>query len=137
MCKQQFLKEADTLYIEAKRATIATNTFIPPWFIVLTVALGWNEIMSILRNPMLTLVFIIAMGTAYIIWFSDLGGPLSSVIKAGSVEAFKQGKSKLKQKGVDVDQYTEKAQEFVTSIYTPKKQKQSSSNIEMTKLKDE
>ena len=135
MSKQQFLKEADTLYIEAKRATIATNTLIPPWFIVLTVALGWNEIMSILRNPMLSLFFILAMGIAYIIWFTDLGGPISSVLKAGSLEAFKQGKTKLKSKGVDIDEYTEKAQDFVTSIYTPKKQKPT--KIEMNKLKDD
>ena len=135
LCKQQFLKEADTLYIEAKRSTIATNTLIPPWFIVMTVALGWNEIMAILRNPMLSFFFLIAMAIAYFIWFTDLGGPISSVIKAGSLEAFRQGKTKLKEKGVDVDQFTEKAQDFVTNIYTPKKPR--TKGIEMTKLKPE
>jgi hypothetical protein len=104
--KQKFLKESDSMFIEAKRAVVASKMMIPPWFIVLTVALGWNEFMTILRNPLLTIVFVLAMGITYLVWFTNMTGPVLQVAKAGTKEFWTQAKGQLKERGFDVDNYS-------------------------------
>ena len=53
-------RDGDSAYIEAKRAMSSTTAKIPLWFIGLTVALGWNELIAVLRSPLffLTLAFL-------------------------------------------------------------------------------
>jgi hypothetical protein len=50
--RTQFKREANVIFVEAKRSTVATAVKIPGWFIVLTIFLGWNEFMTVLRNPL-------------------------------------------------------------------------------------
>jgi hypothetical protein len=61
--RDRFKKEADVLFIEAKRSMVVTTAKIPYWFVTLTVVLGWNEFMAVLRNPVyFTLLLIVLSG---------------------------------------------------------------------------
>ena len=107
--KDRFGREADSLYLEAKRATFKTNAEIPYWFIVLTILLGWNEFLLILRNPLLTFTLLIAAaGTTlyltevgYIIFYTNTGGPIMQIAKATTQESLKQFHNQLKERGLD------------------------------------
>lgn len=50
------------MFLEAKRATVSRKAEIPTWFILLTIALGWNELLVIMYNPMMTLFLLMALG---------------------------------------------------------------------------
>ncbi len=93
--KLLFNREAESLFIEAKRSTIVSNGMIPTWFIIITIILGWNELMAIIRYPFLTLLLLIAFGCVYILYYTNLGGPALQVAKATTIEMLKQGKEQL------------------------------------------
>jgi hypothetical protein len=59
---KRFQKEADTSFIEAKRSMTTSTTQIPMWFIVLTLLLGWNEILMVLKSPLFFLTLAIVGG---------------------------------------------------------------------------
>jgi hypothetical protein len=135
--KERHRKEAESLFLEAKRATIASRPVIPPWFIVLTVALGWNEFLTILRNPMLTILFLLALGISYFVWKTNMTGPVFQIAKATAFEIGNQTKEALKEKGVDMneihDRISAKLSAALNQIHTPRKNEQ---NIEMTQMKE-
>jgi hypothetical protein len=47
----KFRRQADAVYVEAKRSTSLSTMHVPFYIIVLIVLLGWNEFMAVLRNP--------------------------------------------------------------------------------------
>jgi len=49
--RDRFRREADALYLEAKRSIVATTARIPSWMIVVMFLLGWNELIAVLSNP--------------------------------------------------------------------------------------
>lgn len=57
--KDRFKREADVMFVEAKRSVVATTAKIPPWFIGLTILLGWNEFVAIMFNPVYFLMIIL------------------------------------------------------------------------------
>lgn len=61
--KERFKKEADVFFVEAKRSMVSTTSKIPPWFMFLTLILGWNEIVMFLRNPLFfSMLFLLLAG---------------------------------------------------------------------------
>lgn len=102
--KDRFSRETDSLFVEAKRATVVSRPVIPQWFIILTIALGWNELMAILRNPLLTLLLAIILGLSYLTWYTNMTGPVLQIALAGATEFGRQTKSLLKEKGFDADE---------------------------------
>ncbi|PIA15728.1 root hair defective 3 GTP-binding protein [Coemansia reversa NRRL 1564] len=72
---RRFGREADALYLEAKRALVATQSHVPPWVLVLLVLLGWNEAMTILFNPLYLVLTALVAGTALVLHNLRLWGP--------------------------------------------------------------
>jgi hypothetical protein len=133
--KERFGRESDGMFLEAKRATVASQSVIPPWFIVLTFALGWNELLTILRNPMLTISFVIAMSVSFFVWKTNMGGPAFQIAKATAFEAASQTKVFFKDKGLDVDRLKDLTNNITTTlnqVHTPKKTEQ----IELKELNE-
>ena len=126
---ERFSKEEDTLFLEAKRATVASKAEIPTWFLGLTILLGWNEFLAILRNPLLTLVLVMVIGGFYLIYYTQMGDPAIKIVKATANEIFKQIKEELKKRGMDSQSLHEKVKDFL--IYD---ETEGNSNIEMKKL---
>ncbi|KAJ9069361.1 Dynamin-like GTPase that mediates homotypic ER fusion [Entomophthora muscae] len=82
----RFKREADALFLEAKRSIVATTAKVPYWVMVLIFVLGWNEILYVLTSP-LTLVFVVLGGASfYAVYVTNLIGPISRVIELVSRE---------------------------------------------------
>ncbi|KAJ8324474.1 Dynamin-like GTPase that mediates homotypic ER fusion [Batrachochytrium dendrobatidis] len=94
-----FNREAHSQFMEAKRSTVATTAKIPPWFIILTVALGWNELMAVLWNPMLTMMLLGCVAIAFGIWKTNMAGPLFHVARAATGEVTRQVSTGLHDRG--------------------------------------
>lgn len=95
---ERFELEANALYQEAQRSTTQSVANIPPWFFILLVVLGWNEIWMVLTNPLyLILVVLIGVG-AYVIYTLNLQQPVYQMTKTISMELAKVGKDVLVEK---------------------------------------
>ncbi|KAF2810893.1 root hair defective 3 GTP-binding protein [Mytilinidion resinicola] len=93
----RFKKTADGVYVEAKRSAIGGMTQVPLYFYGLLLALGWNEIVAVLRNP-LYFVFLILIGVgAYVTYTLNLWGPMARMTNAASNQALEIGKEKLRE----------------------------------------
>lgn len=55
----------------------------------------------------MTLILLMAMGTTYLIWFTNTTGPVFQIAKAGTMEFGKQIKDQLTQRGFDIDGITD------------------------------
>ncbi|KAJ3258360.1 Dynamin-like GTPase that mediates homotypic ER fusion [Boothiomyces macroporosus] len=135
--RERFGKEADGLYVEAKRSTVASRAVIPPWFIVMTIALGWNEFLAILRNPLLTLLFLIAIATSYLIYYTKMGGPVLQVVKASTREVGNQVKEQLKSSGYDLDTMIPSAKDYISKIVNGTQPQAGGDEIEMESITQE
>ncbi|KAH7112155.1 RHD3/Sey1 [Dendryphion nanum] len=92
----RFKKTADGVYVEAKRSAIGGMTQVPLYFYGLLLALGWNEIVAVLRNP-LYFVFLILLGVgAYVTYTLNLWGPMARMADAASRQALDIGKERLR-----------------------------------------
>ncbi|KAF2826238.1 root hair defective 3 GTP-binding protein [Ophiobolus disseminans] len=92
----RFKKTADGVYVEAKRSAIGGITQVPLYFYGLLLALGWNEIVAVLRNP-LYFVFLILLGVgAYVTYTLNLWGPMARMANAASAQALDISKERLR-----------------------------------------
>ncbi|KAJ2739739.1 Dynamin-like GTPase that mediates homotypic ER fusion, partial [Coemansia sp. BCRC 34301] len=73
---KRFAREADALYLEAKRSMVATHGKVPAWVLVLLVLLGWNEAMAVLFNPVYLVLVCMVGGAAVVVHSLGLWGPL-------------------------------------------------------------
>ncbi|KAL6720082.1 Dynamin-like GTPase that mediates homotypic ER fusion [Lecanora helva] len=93
----RFKKMADGVYVEAKRSAIGGITQVPLYFYGLLLALGWNEIVAVLRNPVY-FIFLIMLGAgAYVTYTLNLWGPMYQMANAASVQALEEGKKRLRE----------------------------------------
>ncbi|PYH99306.1 root hair defective 3 GTP-binding protein [Aspergillus ellipticus CBS 707.79] len=93
----RFKKSADGVYVEAKRSAIGGMTQVPLYFYGILLALGWNEIIAVLRNPAyFFLLFVCAVG-AYITYQLNLWGPILKMTEAASNQAVVEGKRRLRE----------------------------------------
>ncbi|CAL3967035.1 unnamed protein product [Diplocarpon coronariae] len=92
----RFKKTADGVYVEAKRSAIGGVAQVPLYFYALLFALGWNEIVAVLRNPVY-FIFLILLGVAaYVTYTLNLWGPMLRMANAASSQAVEIGKEKLR-----------------------------------------
>ncbi|MCJ1307266.1 Dynamin-like GTPase that mediates homotypic ER fusion [Agyrium rufum] len=92
----RFKKTADGVYVEAKRSAIGGITQVPLYFYGLLLALGWNEILAVLRNPVY-FIFLILLGIgAYVTFTLNLWGPMLSMTNAASAQALEEVKKRLR-----------------------------------------
>lgn len=106
----RFKRESDAFYLEAKRSVVATTAKIPNWAIAAMIFLGWNEFMTILRNPLYMVLFVLCISFGYIIFALNLWGPIERIITAVAGEATKIAKERIKE-GVELATHHEKNQE--------------------------
>lgn len=93
----RFKKAADGVYVEAKRSAIGGVTQVPLYFYGLLLALGWNEIVAVLRNPVY-FIFLILVGVgAYVTWSLNLWGPMIRMGDAAVKQGVEVGKEKLRE----------------------------------------
>ncbi|KAF2854972.1 GTP-binding protein-like protein Sey1, partial [Plenodomus tracheiphilus IPT5] len=92
----RFKKTADGVYVEAKRSAIGGITQVPLYFYGLLLALGWNEIVAVLRNPVY-FIFLILLGIgAYVTFTLNLWGPMARMANAASAQGLEVGKERLR-----------------------------------------
>ncbi|KAJ9622277.1 Dynamin-like GTPase that mediates homotypic ER fusion [Taxawa tesnikishii (nom. ined.)] len=94
---QRFRKTADGVYVEAKRSAIGGVTQVPLYFYGLLLALGWNEIVAVLRNPVYFLFLILLGVGAYVTWTLNLWGPMLRMGNAASAQAVEVAKERLRE----------------------------------------
>ncbi|KAL2116296.1 hypothetical protein VTJ04DRAFT_8463 [Mycothermus thermophilus] len=93
----RFKKMADGVYVEAKRGAIGGITQVPLYFYVVLLLLGWNEILMVLRNPILFMLLLIMGGATYVAYTLNLLGPMMQMANAASNQAVEIGKEKLRE----------------------------------------
>jgi hypothetical protein len=93
----RFKNTADGVFVEAKRSAIGGVTQIPLWFYGILVALGWNELVMVLRNPMLFVFMILIAGGAYIANTMNLLGPMFRMANAAANQGVDMAKQSLRE----------------------------------------
>ncbi|KAJ4378999.1 Dynamin-like GTPase that mediates homotypic ER fusion [Didymella sp. IMI 355093] len=93
----RFKKTADGVYVEAKRSAIGGMTQVPLYFYGLLLALGWNEIVAVLRNPVYFIFLILGAIGAYVTYTLNLWGPMARMANAASAQALDIGKERLRE----------------------------------------
>ncbi|OAP61496.1 protein sey1 [Fonsecaea erecta] len=93
----RFKKAADGVYVEAKRSAIGGMTQVPLYFYGLLLALGWNEIVAVLRNPVYFMFLILIAIAAYVTYTLNLWGPMFKMANAASQQALEEGKKRLRE----------------------------------------
>ncbi|KAK8134052.1 Protein SEY1 [Apiospora sp. TS-2023a] len=93
----RFKKTADGVYVEAKRSAIGGVSQVPLYFYGVLLALGWNELLTVLRNPVLFLLLIVLAGGTYVAYIFNLLGPMMQVSNAAWGQGIDIGKQKLRE----------------------------------------
>lgn len=93
---QRFKKSADGVYVEAKRSAIGGITQVPLYFYGLLLALGWNEIVAVLKNPLYFVFLLLAAAGAYVTYTLNLWGPMIRMGDAAFKQGIEVGKEKLR-----------------------------------------
>ncbi|CAK3853102.1 probable SEY1 [Lecanosticta acicola] len=93
----RFKKTADGVYVEAKRSAIGGVTQVPLYFYGLLLALGWNEIVAVLRNPVYFILLILLGAAAYVTYTLNLWGPMLRMTNAASQQGLEIFKEKLRE----------------------------------------
>lgn len=78
---QKVKMEAESSYMEAKRARTAVQYSIPPWVVLLIIILGWNEFVVIISNPLYLTVSLMLLGIILVVNQLKLAGPLESIVR--------------------------------------------------------
>ncbi|KAJ3115734.1 Dynamin-like GTPase that mediates homotypic ER fusion [Physocladia obscura] len=134
--RERFKRDAQTLFVEAKRSMVVTTAKIPPWFIALTLVLGWNEFMMVLFNPVYFALLAIFLGIGYLSWQMGMVGPAYQVAKVTVREVTNQAIEKLENNGVEVPEFmrSSQASERKRKSTVVKRVESVNENIEMTKI---
>ncbi|KAK3387434.1 protein SEY1 [Podospora didyma] len=93
----RFRKMADGVFVEAKRSAIGGVTQIPLFFWGILLVLGWNEIVMVLRNPILFVLILVMGGGTYVAYNLNLLGPMMQMVNAAVNQAGEIGKEKLRE----------------------------------------
>ncbi|SPQ20615.1 e7f7be94-434f-4c8d-b2b4-396a504c7fff [Thermothielavioides terrestris] len=123
----RFKKMADGVYVEAKRSAIGGITQVPLYFYVILLILGWNEILMVLRNPILFMLILVLGGGTYLAHSLNLLGPMLQMANAASNQAVEIGKEKLRE-------FLENNETVRQAIAVPARQQGSSAPISMDRL---
>lgn len=92
----RFKKTADGVFVEARRSAIGGVAQIPIYFYALLLALGWNEIVAVLRNPLYFVMLALLSIGAYVTYTLNLWGPMVRMANAASQQALEIAKERLR-----------------------------------------
>ncbi|KAL7411996.1 RHD3/Sey1 [Mrakia frigida] len=93
----RFRREADALFVEAKRSLVVSHATIPVWVWGALCLLGFNEFMAVITNPLYFTTLLILIVSAYFTHRFGLSGPLTQVIGTVYKEVHRQAVEKLKE----------------------------------------
>lgn len=93
----RFKKTADGVFVEAKRSAIGGVAQVPLYFYAILLALGWNEIVAVIKNPFLFLLLILLAGGLYVAWQLNLLGPMMHMANAAATQGLDIGKERLRE----------------------------------------
>jgi hypothetical protein len=74
--RERFRRDVGATYMDAKRSVINTQAHVPPWMILVTMALGWNEFVALVSNPIYFLLVLIFGGGGYALYATGLAEPV-------------------------------------------------------------
>lgn len=63
---ERFRREADAYFLEAKRSMVSSISQIPVWMYGVIAILGWNEFITVLRNPLYFTLLLILGAAAFV-----------------------------------------------------------------------
>ena len=89
--------EAGAMYQEAANSTANSFAKIPPWFYVILLILGWNELWAILTNPIYLVVAIILGAGIFVVFSLHLEDQALTVSRTVGHETLRVVKLKLDQ----------------------------------------
>lgn len=89
----RFKKEADALYLEAKRSVIITTSRIPYWIFIVIAVLGWNEFFTILTSPIYLIFFAFLSIAGYFLYLTNLWVPFYAVMNSYMDDLKDKGKA--------------------------------------------
>lgn len=93
----RFRKESDAYYVEAKRSMVSSIAQIPVWMYGVIAVLGWNEFIAVIKSPVYFTMLLLMAGTAYVIWYLGMTGPVLSLSKSMARETHKVIDGKLRE----------------------------------------
>lgn len=93
----RFKKTADGVYVEAKRSAIGGVAQVPLYFWGLVLALGWNEMVAVLRSPLYFITLAVLGVAAYAIYYTNMAGPMIRMGDAALHQGIQIGKEKLRE----------------------------------------
>ncbi|ORX35730.1 RHD3/Sey1 [Kockovaella imperatae] len=93
----RFKRDADAAYVEAKRSMVSSVAQIPLWMYGVLVALGWNEAMAVLFNPLYFAMLLVLGATGYIILQLGLAGPILQILRTVIAEIRRIAVNKLRE----------------------------------------
>ena len=93
----RFKKTADGVYVEAKRSAIGGVAQVPLYFYGLLLALGWNEIVAVLRSPLYFVMLAIIGAGLYVTYTLNLWSPIMRMGDAAAGQATQIAKEKLRE----------------------------------------
>ncbi|KAJ3183821.1 Dynamin-like GTPase that mediates homotypic ER fusion [Geranomyces variabilis] len=80
--RDRFKREADLLFVEAKRSIVTNQVGPSKIFYLALCVLGWNELLAVLSNPYLTLAALLSAVAGYAIWRTGMTRPVLNVARA-------------------------------------------------------
>lgn len=97
--REKLKRQAGVVFMEAKRAQEAAKitTKVPIWIFAVLLVLGWNELLAILRNPLLLLLTVILVPVFYVGYTLDAPTMLGPAVRATVNPLLVQAKDFLEQ----------------------------------------
>lgn len=78
--KELMKREAESMFLEAKRSLVSGSNSIPPWVILLLIILGWNEFVAIISSPIYLFLALVLISAFFIVHHLHLAGPLMTML---------------------------------------------------------
>lgn len=99
--REKLKRQAGAVFMEAKRAQEAAKitSKVPMWMIGLLVILGWNELMAVLRNPVLLLLTVVIVPVMYVGYSMEAQMVLVPAIRASLRPVLEQVQSFVEEGG--------------------------------------
>lgn len=97
--KEKLKRQSGVIFMEAKRSQEAARiiTKVPIWLLIVLLILGWNEIMAVLRSPLLLMLTIIVVPVVYVGYTLDAPTFLLPAARATLSPLLEQAKDFLEQ----------------------------------------
>lgn len=112
----KFKRETDAVFVETNRSIVQHITQIPYYIYLIILALGWNEFMAVIRNPLFFLLLLVGGAGVYILYTLNLLRPAVLVVQKMIDESIAVGKTKLREWVIDEHDFHATALGKITGV---------------------